>query len=80
MEQDSVVLSEYLPFYRFYIINVVDKNQAVGQLLDLQTIALICAAIVIGALVLVFLITNQITKVAAQAREANVQYYEKRSR
>ncbi|MFK0521087.1 sensor histidine kinase [Paenibacillus illinoisensis] len=62
MEQDSVVLSEYLPFYRFYIINVVDKNQAVGQLLDLKTIALICAAIVAGALVLVFLITNQITK------------------
>lgn len=62
MEQDSVVLSEYLPFYRFYIINVVDKDQAVGQLLDLKTIALICAAIVAGALVLVFLITNQITK------------------
>ncbi|WP_337032271.1 sensor histidine kinase [Paenibacillus illinoisensis] len=62
MEQDSVVLSEYLPFYRFYIINVVDRDQAVGQLLDLKTIALICAAIVAGALVLVFLITNQITK------------------
>ncbi|MFS0869778.1 cache domain-containing sensor histidine kinase [Paenibacillus xylanilyticus] len=62
MEQDSVVLSEYLPFYRFYIINVVDKDLAMGQLLDMKTIALICAAIVAGALVLVFLITNQITK------------------
>ncbi|QLG41452.1 sensor histidine kinase [Paenibacillus sp. E222] len=62
MDQDSVVLSEYLPIYRFYIVNVVDKEQAMGQLLDMKTIVLICTAIVAGALVLVFLITNQITK------------------
>ncbi|MDN8589738.1 hypothetical protein B2I21_12445 [Chryseobacterium mucoviscidosis] len=62
MDQDSVVLSEYLPFYRFYIINVVDKDLAMGQLIDMKTIALICAGIVAAALILVFLITNQITK------------------
>ncbi|MCF7755258.1 sensor histidine kinase [Paenibacillus xylanexedens] len=62
MEQDSVVLSEYLPFYRFYIVNVVDKDLAMGQLIDMKTVALICAAIVVGALILVFLITSQITK------------------
>ncbi|MGC5771395.1 cache domain-containing sensor histidine kinase [Paenibacillus pabuli] len=62
MDQDSVVLSEYLPFYRFYIVNVVDKDVAMGQLIDMKTIALICAAIVATALILVFLITNQITK------------------
>lgn len=62
MDQDSVVLSEYLPFYRFYIVNVVDKDLAMGQLIDLKTVALICAAIVVGALILVFLITSQITK------------------
>lgn len=62
MDQDSVVLSEYLPFYRFYIVNVVDKDLAMGQLIDMKTVALICAAIVMGALILVFLITSQITK------------------
>ncbi|MBY0119075.1 sensor histidine kinase [Paenibacillus sp. FSL L8-0435] len=62
MDQDSVVLSEYLPFYRFYIVNVVDKDLAMGQLIDMKTVALICAAIVVGALILVFLITSQITK------------------
>ncbi|MEO2213957.1 sensor histidine kinase [Paenibacillus amylolyticus] len=62
MDQDSVVLSEYLPFYRFYIVNVVDRDLAMGQLIDMKTVALICAAIVVGALILVFLITSQITK------------------
>ncbi|MDT9718815.1 sensor histidine kinase [Paenibacillus sp. ClWae2A] len=62
MGQDSIILSEYLPFYRFYLINVVDKDMAMGQLIDMKTVALICTAIVIGALVLVFLITSQITK------------------
>jgi len=62
MDQDSVVLSEYLPFYRFYIVNVVDKDLAMGQLIDMKTVALICTAIVVGALILVFLITSQITK------------------
>ncbi|WP_342572557.1 sensor histidine kinase [Paenibacillus sp. FSL R5-0749] len=62
MGQESIVLSEYLPFYRFYLINVVDKDMAMGQLIDMKTVALICTAIVIGALVLVFLITSQITK------------------
>lgn len=62
MDQDSVVLSEYLPFYRFYIVNVVDKDLAMGQLIDMKTVALIRAAIVVGALILVFLITSQITK------------------
>ncbi|OME99843.1 hypothetical protein BK124_09810 [Paenibacillus amylolyticus] len=62
MDQDSVVLAEYLPFYRFYIVNVVDKDLAMGQLIDMKTVALICAAIVVGALILVFLITSQITK------------------
>jgi len=62
MGQESIVLSEYLPFYRFYLINVVDKEMAMGQLIDMKTVALICAAIVVGALILVFLITSQITK------------------
>ncbi|MFX3649117.1 MAG: sensor histidine kinase [Paenibacillus sp.] len=62
MGQESIILSEYLPFYRFYLINVVDKEMAMGQLIDMKTVALICTAIVIGALVLVFLITSQITK------------------
>ncbi|MGE6573737.1 sensor histidine kinase [Paenibacillus sp. PCH8] len=62
MGQESIILSEYLPFYRFYLINVVDKDMAMGQLIDMKTVALICTAIVIGALVLVFLITSQITK------------------
>ncbi|KQY83059.1 hypothetical protein ASD24_12280 [Paenibacillus sp. Root52] len=62
MGQDSIILSEYLPFYRFYLVNVVDKELAMGQLIDMKTVALICAAIVVGALILVFLITSQITK------------------
>ncbi|PZT55957.1 cache domain-containing sensor histidine kinase [Paenibacillus silvae] len=62
MGQESIIISEYLPFYRFYLVNIVDKESAMGQLIDMKTVALICAAIVVAALLLVFLITNQMTK------------------
>lgn len=62
MGQDSIILSEYLPFYRLYMVNIVDKESAMGQLIDMKTVALICAAIVFAALLLVFLITSQMTK------------------
>ncbi|MGO4531326.1 sensor histidine kinase [Paenibacillus sp. 2TAF8] len=62
MGQESIIVSEYLPFYRLYMVNIVDKESAMGQLIDMKTVALICAAIVFAALLLVFLITSQMTK------------------
>lgn len=60
--KDSIVLSEYLPAYNFYIVNTIDKEMALGQMLDIRTLVFLCTGIVLLALFITFLITRQITK------------------
>ncbi|MGF7046976.1 sensor histidine kinase YesM [Paenibacillus sp. DS2015] len=62
MGKQSLLLSEYLPPYEFYIVNTIDTEMALGQMVDVKTLTLICIVIVCIALSLVFLITRQITK------------------
>lgn len=60
--KDQIVLSEYLSFYDMYLVNLIDKQWALGQLIDTKATILICFAIVIGALMIVFLISRRLTK------------------
>ncbi|MWC27523.1 cache domain-containing sensor histidine kinase [Paenibacillus sp. MMS18-CY102] len=62
MGKDYVLLSEYLPTYDFYIVNLIDKNTALSHLVNTRAITLICAAIVLSALLVVFIITRRITR------------------
>lgn len=62
MGQDSIVLTEDLPGFGYYLVNVIDKEAAMGQILDHKAVTLITTAIVILALIIVFLITRKITK------------------
>lgn len=60
--KDSIVISDYLPSYDFYIVNTIDTEMALGQMIDSKTLTIICIVIVSIALLIVFLITRQITK------------------
>jgi len=62
MGKDHIVLAEYLPFYDMYLVNLIDKRQALGKLVDPQAIALICVAIVAIGLIVVFMISRRLTK------------------
>ena len=62
MGKNSIVLAEYLPSYDFYIVNMIDKKLALGQMVDTKTVILICTAIVLIALVIVFLISRKLTR------------------
>ncbi|MDQ8737299.1 histidine kinase [Paenibacillus sp. LHD-38] len=62
MGKNSLVLSEYLPVYDFYLVNLIDKQQVLSEMVDFKTVALICVAIVIVALIIVFLISRRLTK------------------
>ncbi|PZD96677.1 hypothetical protein DNH61_05600 [Paenibacillus sambharensis] len=59
---DSILVADYLPSYDFYLVNMIDKNLALNQIFDMKTIVLICVIIVSAALIIVFLISRQITK------------------
>lgn len=62
MGKSSLVLSEYLPVYDFYLVNLIDKQEVLSEMVDFSTVALICIAIVIAALIIVFLISRRLTK------------------
>ncbi|AOZ92403.1 sensor histidine kinase [Paenibacillus crassostreae] len=60
--KDSIVISDSLPAYDFYIVNTIDKELAIGQMINVKTLTIICVVIVMIALVIVFLTTRQISK------------------
>lgn len=62
MGKNSLVLSEYLPVYDFYLVNFIDKQEVLSEMVDFKTVALICVAIVLAALIIVFLISRRLTK------------------
>jgi two-component system sensor histidine kinase YesM len=62
MGRSSLVLSNYLPVYDFYLVNLIDKQEVLSEMVDFKTVALICVAIVFVALFIVFLISRRLTK------------------
>ncbi len=62
MNRDQLLLAEYLPIYDMYIVNLIDRETALGQLFDMRSIILIVLAIVSAALIIVFYISRRLTK------------------
>ncbi|WP_338555460.1 sensor histidine kinase [Paenibacillus sp. KS-LC4] len=62
MGKSSLVLSKYLPTYDFYLVNLIDKQQVMSQMVDFKRVALISLAIVLLALIIVFVISRRLTK------------------
>ncbi|WP_373459634.1 cache domain-containing sensor histidine kinase [Paenibacillus harenae] len=60
--RDQLLISKYLESLDLYLVNVIDKKTAIGQLMDTRTIVLIVIAIVSIALLIVFLISGRLTK------------------
>lgn len=59
---EVIVLSEYLPEFRFYLVNLIDKQAAIGQMVNAKAVFLTTLAIVAISLVIVFLITRKMTR------------------
>lgn len=60
-DTNQIMLAEYLPYFDMYLINMVDKQTAVGNLIDTKQIALLLAGVVVLALIIVFLVTKRLT-------------------
>ncbi|RGL31710.1 sensor histidine kinase [Paenibacillus polymyxa] len=62
MNKESIVLSNYIPSFDFYLVNMIDRQTAVGQIIDVKSVVWICIAIVLIALVIVFLISRRLIR------------------
>ncbi|WP_175074928.1 sensor histidine kinase [Terribacillus sp. AE2B 122] len=60
-DTNQIILAEYLPYFDMYLINMVDKQTAVGNLIDTKQIALLLIGVVVLALIIVFLVTKRLT-------------------
>lgn len=62
MNKDSILLSNYIPSYDFYLVNMIDRHIAIGQIIDVKSVVFICIAIVLIALLIVFLISRRLIR------------------
>lgn len=62
LDQESIVLAEQLPSFNYHLVNVIDRSMAIGQMFDTKTIILVTGGLVLVALIIVFLLSRQLTK------------------
>lgn len=60
--RQHLILSTYMPNYDLYLVNMIDKRFVLSQMLNVKTVALICIAIVIISLAIVFITSRRITR------------------
>ncbi|WP_256218296.1 sensor histidine kinase [Bacillus sp. MUM 116] len=61
MGKNQIILMDYLPTFDMYLFNVIDKQTAFGDLINKKEIALVAMAIVLLALIIVFLASRRLT-------------------
>lgn len=59
---EMTVLSEYLPEFDFYLVNLLDRETAMGNMVNVKTITLMIMSVVLLSLIVVYLITRKMTK------------------
>jgi two-component system, sensor histidine kinase YesM len=75
MGKDQIISMEYLPSFDMFLFNVIDRQKAVGDLIDKKDIVLISMGIVFVALIIVFLasrrLTNSLSSLVKQIEDAS---------
>ncbi|WP_298825240.1 sensor histidine kinase [uncultured Planococcus sp.] len=60
-DTDYLLMSQYLPTYNMYLVNLVDKDAVLNNLINTKEILLISLGIVLLAVIVVFLISRRMT-------------------
>jgi two-component system sensor histidine kinase YesM len=73
--KDQIMLVEYIPYFDMYLFNMINKQEAIGDLINTKDIALIVVGIVFFALIFVFLasrrLTDSLTRLVKQIENAS---------
>lgn len=59
--KDQIVLADEIPYLNMSLINLVDKQEAIGDLIDKKAIAMIVMMIVLAALAMVYFFSRRLT-------------------
>lgn len=59
--KDYLLMSQYLPTYNMYLVNLVDKKAVLGNLVNTKEVLLISLGIVLIAVIIVFIISRRMT-------------------
>ncbi|NRD76967.1 sensor histidine kinase [Bacillus sp. BRMEA1] len=59
--KDQIILADYNPYLDMYLVNMVDKQEAIGHVINQRAIAYIVLAIVMVALMIVFVVSRRLT-------------------
>ncbi|MFF2483095.1 sensor histidine kinase [Paenibacillus sp. NPDC058071] len=60
--KDQIIVSDYMDSFGLYMVNLIDKDQAIGQLTDTKVTTFTVAVIILVAVIIVFLISRRMTK------------------
>lgn len=60
-DKDYMLMSQYLPTYNMYLVNLVDKDAVLNNLVNTKEILLISLGIVLLAVIIVFIISRRMT-------------------
>jgi two-component system sensor histidine kinase YesM len=75
MGKNQIILMDYLPSFDMYLFNVIDKQQAIGDLIDKKEIVLVLMGVVFIALIIVLLasrrLTNSLSRLVKQISNAS---------
>ncbi|MGX6444456.1 sensor histidine kinase [Neobacillus sp. K501] len=75
MGKEQIILMEYLPSFDMYMFNIIDKQTAIGDLIDKRKILFISMGIVLIAMIIVLLasrrLTNALSKLVRQIEGAS---------
>ncbi|MBT2655219.1 sensor histidine kinase [Bacillus sp. ISL-18] len=75
MGKEQIIMMEYLPSFDMYMLNIIDKETAFGDLIDKKKILLISMGIVLVALFFVLFasrrLTNGLSKLVKQIKSAS---------
>lgn len=55
------ILSEYMPTYDFYLVNIIDTNKALSDMYNTQQIILICSIIILMTFSILFIVIKKTT-------------------
>lgn len=59
---ERILFSEYLPEFDFYLVNLIDKDAAIGQMVNLRALTLTTLGIVGISLIIVYFMTRKMTR------------------
>ncbi|MCD2347767.1 sensor histidine kinase [Clostridium guangxiense] len=60
-KKKCIILSEYMPIYDFYLVNIIDTNKALSDMYNTKQIILICSIIIFITFSILFMVTRKTT-------------------